>query len=182
MGGNGWKWGKMTEFPSISSIFASKLTFPCAAPAGPKRRQEFKGFGRDTCGAETARNVGFHEISWFKWNFTEFPFKIGFQCVFVNSWFLRFGTLDIPPPNHLNSCLLLRLARRGTRKPVFYGELLFSMKFRDFLWKSPDFHWICDFQWFPSSFPFVHPEYPSRTIAKTNAFQGLARWGTRSTV
>ena len=125
MGGNGWKWGKMTEFPSISSIFASKLTFPCAAPAGPKRRQEFKGFGRDTCGAETARNVGFHEISWFKWNFTEFPFKIGFQCVFVNSWFLRFGTLDIPPPNHLNSCLLLRLARRGTRKPVLWGIAVF---------------------------------------------------------
>ena len=129
MGGNGWKWGKMTEFPSISSTFASKSTFPYTAPAGPKRRQEFKGFGRDTCGAETAWNVVFHGILWFKWNSTEFPYKIGFQWFFVNSWFLRFGTLDIPPPNHLNSCLLLRLARRGTRKPVFMGNCCFLWDF-----------------------------------------------------
>jgi len=167
MGGNGVKWPNFHPFPLF---LLRNWLFRVPPPPGLKGDRNSKGLGEILVvqkPREMWDSMKFCDLSGISLNFrSKLDFSVFCEFLVFAVWHPRYPS---PKPFEFLSPFTSGAPRH--QETSFYGELLFSMRFRDFLWKSPDFHWICDFQWFPSSFPFVHPEYPSRTIAKPMLFK-----------
>ena len=144
MDGNGWKWGEMTGFPSISSILLRNWLFRVPPPPGLKGDRNSKGLG-DILVVQKPHEMWdfmkFCDLSGISLNFrSKFDFSDSLWIPGFAVWHPRYPS---PKPFEFLSPFTSGAPRH--QETSFYGELLFSMRFRDFLWKSPDFHWIVIF-------------------------------------